>query len=107
MDKKPEFRLIVEGSYFDEDEAEEALRDPFIEDWVEENGNLRIHNFDEIEVALGIALGDLEVSMLEDEIFEVSSRKPLSQQNAKIIAESVTRQGMFDEVRVEARNVVE
>ena len=101
-----EYCLIVEGNFFTESEAEHALRDPFIEDWVEETGNFRIHNFDNIEVGAGIALGWLAVKMIDDEIFEISCLrpdKPLTEQKAKIIAENLRRQGMFDEVNIEAR----
>src|SRR4028119_1457969 len=103
---KSEYRLIVEGSYLDESEAEHALRDPFIEEWVEETGNFRIHNFDDIEVAAGIALGWLGVRMIDDEIFEIyckRSDRPLSEQKAKLIAEALRRQDMFDEIRVEPK----
>ena len=98
--------LIVEGNFFTESEAEHALRDPFIEEWVEETGNFRIHNFDNIEVGAGIALGWLTVKMIDDEIFEIScSRpdKPLTEQKAKIIAENLRRQGMFDEINIAAK----
>lgn len=104
MQPPREYCLIVEGSYYTESEAEKALRDPFIEDWVEETGNFRIHNFDEIEAGGGIALGWLAVKMIDDEIFEVTCKradKPLTQDKAKLIAEAVRRQGMFDEVSVE------
>jgi hypothetical protein len=101
-----EYCLIVEGNYFTPAEAEKALREPFIEEWIEETGNFRIHNFDEIEVAAGIALGWLEVRMVDDEIFEITCKradKPLTQDKAKIIAEALRRQDMFDEVRVELK----
>lgn len=101
-----EFCLIIEGNYFTVSEAEHALRDPFIEEWVEETGNFRIHNFDEIEVAGGIALGWLVVRQVDDEVFEVSCNHPnrfLTEQKAKLIAEALRRQDMFDEIRVEPR----
>lgn len=101
-----EFCLVVEGNYTDESEAEHALRDPFIEEWVEETGNFKIHNFDEIEVGAGIALGWLQVKMVDDEMFEITckrSDKPLSEQRAKVIAEALRRQNMFDDIRVEPR----
>ncbi len=104
MQKHAEYRLIVEGNYLDEREAEHALRDPFIEEWVEQTGKFRIHNFDDIEVAGGISLGDLELSMVEDEVFEIKSNhsgRPMTEQKAKMIAETIERQAMFDEVRVE------
>ena len=115
MEKNAEYCLIVEGNYFDESEAESALRDPFIEDYVEQTGSFRIQNFDDIEVACGISLGELMVSMVDDEIFEVScrsaggapnSRRPLSEHKAKLLAEAVRRHGMFDDVRVEQSSPV-
>lgn len=99
-----EYRLIVEGNYTDESEAEHALRDPFIEEWVEETGNFKIHNFDEIEVGAGIALGWLQVKMVDDEMFEISCKrpdKPLTEQKARMIAEALRRQDMFDDIRIE------
>ena len=96
--------LIVEGNYLDESDAEHALRDPFIEEWVEQTGKFRIHNFDDIEVAGGFSLGDLVVTMLDDEVFEIASNKTgrlMTEHKANLIAEALKRQGMFDEVRVE------
>jgi hypothetical protein len=103
-----EYCLIVEGNYFDESEAEHALRDPFIEEWVEQTGKFRIHNFDDIEVAGGIALGWLKISMIDDELFEIVCNKPdrmLSEHKAKLIAEALRRQDMFDSITVEERVV--
>ena len=101
---KSEYRLIVEGTYLDESEAEHALRDPFIEEWVEQTGKFRIQNFDDIEVAGGISLGDLSLAMIDDEMFEITcnhSGRPLTEQKANMIAETLRRQAMFDEVRIE------
>lgn len=88
----------------EEADAEKALRDPFIEEYVENTGSFRIHNFNDIEVAGGFSLGDLTVKMIEDEVFEVSScngGRPLTEHRAKLIAEAIRRQDMFDDVRVE------
>ena len=63
-----EYCLIVEGAYLSETEAEHALRDPFIEDWVEQTGHFRIHNMNEIQITPGVTLGSLGVVMLEDGI---------------------------------------
>ena|SRR5256885_16310161 len=104
--KGREYCLIVEGAYLSEAEAEHALRDPFIEDWVEQTGRFRIHNMGEIEVAPGVALGTLGVLMLDDRLFEIAStdpERPLTEHQAKGIAEALRRQDMFDEVRVEPR----
>ena len=102
-----EYCLIVEGAYLDESEAEHALRDPFIEDWVEQTGRFRIHNMDEIQITPGVTLGSLGVVMLEERIFEIASadpEHPLTEHKAKGVAEALRRQDMFDEVRTEPRS---
>lgn len=102
-DKLREYCLMVEGNYLDESEAEHALRDPFIEEWVEQTGKFRIHNFDNIEVTGGISLGDLVVRMVDDETFEITSShtgRPLTEQKAKTLAESLRRQDMFEEITI-------
>ncbi len=102
-----EYCLIVEGSYLSESEAEHALRDPFIEDWVEETGHFRIHNLHEMEIVPGVVLGVLGVEMLDDGLFEIAStdpKHPLTAHKARGVAEVVRRQGMFDEVNVEPRD---
>ncbi|MEK7724222.1 MAG: hypothetical protein AAB336_07750 [Acidobacteriota bacterium] len=104
MDTKKEYCLIVEGNYLDESDAEEALREPFIDDYVNNTGSFRIHNFNEIEVAGGFSIGDFAIAMVEDKVFEITSNKsgrPISEHKAKLIAEALKRQDMFDEVRIE------
>ena len=101
-----EYCLIVEGAYLTESEAEHALRDPFIEDWVEQTGRFRIHNMGDIEVAPGVALGSLGVCLLDERVFEIAStdpEHPLTEHKAKGVAEALKRQDMFDEVSVEPR----
>ena len=101
-----EYCLIVEGAYLSESEAEHALRDPFIEDWVEQTGSFRIHNMDEILITPGVTLGSLGVVMLDDDVFEIASTDadhPLTEHKAKGVAEALRRQDMFDEIRVEPR----
>ena len=101
-----EYCLIVEGAYLSESEAEHALRDPFIEDWVEQTGRFRIHNMDEIQITSGVTLGSLGVVMLDDEIFEIAStdpNHPLTEHTAKGVAEALRRHDMFDEIRTELR----
>lgn len=101
-----EYCLIVEGAYLTEPEAEHALRDPFIEDWVEQTGRFRIHNMGDIEVAPGVALGSLGVIMLDDRLFEIASvdpEHPLTEHKAKGVAEALRRMDMFDEISVEPR----
>jgi hypothetical protein len=102
-----EYCLIVEGAYLNESEAEHALRDPFIEDWVEQTGRFRIHNLGDIEVTPGVALGSLGVVMLDDRVFEIASldpEHPLTERKAKGVAEALKRQDMFDEISVEPRD---
>jgi len=101
-----EYCLIVEGAYLSESEAEHALRDPFIEDWVEQTGRFRIHNMDEIIICPGVTLGSLGVVMLDERVFEIASTDPdhpLTEHKAKGVAEALRRQDMFDEVRTEPR----
>ena len=107
--KGPEFCLIVEGSYLTEAEAEHALRDPFIEDWVEQTGRFRVHNLNEMEIVPGVVLGRLGVWMLDDGLFEIAStdpEHPLTEHKAKGVAEALRRHDMFDEINVEQREQV-
>jgi hypothetical protein len=104
METKKEYCLIVEGNYLDVSDAENALREPFIEEYVENTGSFRIHNFDDIEVAGGFSIGDLEVDMIDDKVFEITSRnsgRSVSEHKAKLIAEALRRHDMFDEIRIE------
>jgi hypothetical protein len=101
-----EYCLIVEGAYFSEAEAEHALRDPFIEDWVEQTGRFRIHNMDEIMIAPGVTLGSLGVVMLDEGVFEIASTDPdhpLTEHTANVVAGALRRQDMFDEIKTEPR----
>lgn len=105
-----EYCLIVEGAYLSESEAEHALRDPFVEDWVEQTGHFRVHNMGHIEVTPGVALGMLSVVMIDDRVFEIASAdpdRPLTEVRAKGIAEALRRQDMFDEIKVELRGAWE
>ena len=105
--KGREYCLIVEGAYLTESEAEHALRDPFIEDWVEQTGRFRIHNMGEIEITPNVPLGNLGVVMLEERLFEIAScdpERPLTERQAQGVAEALRRQDMFDEITVEPRN---
>ena len=107
--KGREYCLIVEGAYLTEGEAEHALRDPFIEDWVEQTGKFRIHNMDEIQIAPGVTLGSLGVVMLDERLFEIASadaEHPLTEHKAKGVAEALRRQDMFEEIRIEPRDSI-
>lgn len=102
-----EYCLIVEGAYLSESDAEHALRDPFIEDWVEQTGHFKIHNMKEIQITPGVTLGSLGVVMLDERLFEIASvdsEHPLTELKAKGVAEALRRQDMFDEVNVKPRD---
>ena len=102
-----EYCLIVEGPYLTVSEAEHALRDPFIEDWVEETGRFRVHNLHEMLIVPGVTLGQLGVEILDERVFEIASidpEHPLTEHKARGIAEALRRQDMFDEVSVEPRD---
>ncbi|HVF42976.1 MAG TPA: hypothetical protein VM936_08200 [Pyrinomonadaceae bacterium] len=102
-----EYCLIVEGPYLTVSEAEHALRDPFIEDWVEETGRFRVHNLHEMLIVPGVTLGQLGVEMLEERVFEIASldpEHPLTQHKARGVADALRRHDMFDEVSVEPRD---
>lgn len=99
-----EFCIIVEGYYDSAEEAKHALIDPFVEEYVEQNGKFRIHNYDEISVAGGVALGDLSLAMIEEGVFEISTKdspQVMTRRRAEQIAETIRRQAMFDEVDIE------
>ncbi len=101
-----EYFLIVEGSYLDEAEAEHALRDPFIEEWVETTGHYRIHNLKEMIITPGVTLGSLGIVMVDDEVFEIMSldpKHPLTEKKARGVAEALRRHDMFDEITIEMR----
>jgi len=102
--KGREYCLIVEGAYLSESEAVRALRDPFIEDWVEQTGHFKIHNMDDIQVTAGVTLGSLGVVMIDERLFEIASvdeQRPLTEHKAKGVADALRRQDMFDEINVE------
>lgn len=104
-----EYCLIVEGAYLSESEAEHALRDPFIEDWVEQTGRFKIHNMNEIQITSGVTLGSLGVVMLDDRMFEIAStdvNHPLTELKAKGVADALRRQDMFDEIEIKPRDEV-
>jgi hypothetical protein len=101
-----EYCLMLEGPYLSVSEAEHALRDPFIEDWVEQTGRFRIHNLNEMMIVPGVPLGQLGVEMLEDRVFQLYSldpRHPLTERKAEGVADALKLQDMFDEIRVEPR----
>ena len=104
MEKATEFCLIVEGNYFSIEEAKHALQDPFIEEFVEQTGRFRIQNFEDIQAVSGIPLGDLDIAEVDEGVFEISCRTSpqiLNRRKADLLAETLRRQAMFDEINVE------
>ncbi|MGH9940765.1 MAG: hypothetical protein ACRD9R_00210 [Pyrinomonadaceae bacterium] len=101
-----EYCLIVEGSYLTQSEAKHALRDPFVEELVEETGRFRIHNLHEMEIAPGVVLGALGVEVIDDGVFEIAStdpERPLTEFKARAVAEALRRYDMFDAIDIEPR----
>src|SRR5437868_15237706 len=94
-----EYCLIVEGSYLTVSEAEHALRDPFIEDWVEQTGRFRVHNLNEMSAVPGVTLGQLGVETIEEGVCRVASldaEHPLTERNAEGVAGAPRPQGRFE-----------
>ncbi len=80
------------------------MRDPFLEDWVEQTGRFRIHQLNTIPIAQGVMLGQLSIEMLEEGRFMIISQDadhPLTARKAQALAESLRRQDMFDSIEVE------
>ena len=99
-----EYGLLVEGAYATLNEAEHALRDPFIEDWVERTGRFRIHQLDSIAVVPGVMLGQLGITPNGDGSFVISStdaNHPLTERKARALAEALRQQDMLDRITVE------
>src|SRR5918911_3283519 len=104
--RSSEYCLLLEGSYLNVSEAEHALRDPFIEDWVEQTGRFRIHNLNEMMIVPGVPLGQLGIEMVDERLFRLYSldpRHPLTERKAEGVAEALRRQDMFDEMTIEPR----
>ncbi len=103
MNNSKEFVLIAEGYYESADEAFNALCEPFIEDFVEETGTFRTHNYEDISPVSGVSLSDLDIAVLDDGVFEISlrsSQKVLNKQKAEELAENLERQLIFDSISV-------
>ena len=99
-----EYCLLLEGSYLNVSEAEHALRDPFIEDWVEETGRFRIHNLNEMMIVPGVPLGQLGLEEVDEGVFRLYSldpKHPLTERKAEGVADALRRQDMFEEISVE------
>jgi hypothetical protein len=104
MQNNKEFVLIAEGYYSSADEAFNALCEPFIEDFVEETGSFKTHNYEDIAPVGGVSLNDLEIVSLDDGVFEISlrsSQKVLNRQKAEQLAENLERQLVFDSISIE------
>ena len=104
MEKANDYILIAEGDYETVDEAKRALAAPFLEEYIERTGKFRFEDYDLIQVAGGISLGDLEIAEIDDFLFEISLRsspKMLKLHKAEQIADVLRRQLVFDEIRIE------
>lgn len=104
MSRNTEFVLIATGGFGTADEAFNALCEPFIEEFVEETGSFKTHNYDDITPIMGVSLSDLEIAKNRDGEFEISlrsSQKILNRQKAEKLKENLERQLIFDEIRVE------
>ena len=102
--KQNAFCLIVTGSYANDNEALYALRDPFIEDWVEQTGRFRIHQLDSLMVAPGVPLGQLVIEQSGENEFVIASSDPhypLTAHKAAAVAEALRYQAMFDDIQIE------
>ena len=104
MQKNSEYCLIAEGDYETVDEAKRALAAPFLEEFVEKTGKFRFEDYDLIQVVGGISLSDLEIAEIDDFLFEISLRsspKMLKFHKAQQLAETLERELVFDEIKVE------
>ncbi len=102
--KEQAFCLLVTGNYANQNEAEHALRDPFIEDWVEHTGRFRIHQLDSMTVTPGVALGQLSIELIGEGEFLIQSSDldhPLTARKAAGVAEALRQQAMFDNIQIE------
>ena len=102
--KQNAFSLIVTGRYANDSEALHALRDPFIEDWVEQTGRFRVHQLDSLMIAPGVALGQLMIEPSGDGEFVITSSDPnhqLTARKAAAVAEALRYQAMFDDIQIE------
>jgi hypothetical protein len=103
MSKSAEYRLVVTGEYENTEEAKNALQVPFIEDFVEEKGRFRTHDLENIRVASGISLGDLEIAQIADETFEISCRSSaliLNRRRIDELAETLRVYDIFDTLEI-------
>lgn len=104
------FGLIVTGNYTNQNEAEHALRDPFIEDWVERTGRFRVHQLDSMNVAPGVALGQLSIEQTDENEFLITSNDPdhpLTIRKVTAVAEALRQQDMFDSITIEPLEALE
>lgn len=98
------FSLIVIGNYANQNEAEHALRDPFIEDWVEEHGRFRVHQLASMSIAPGVALGQLSIEQTDEHEFVITSNDPdhpLTARKAVAVADALRYQDMFESIEIE------
>ena len=103
MKKSENYRLYVYGEYANAEEAKRALQTPFVEDFVEETGKFRTHNFQNIRAAKGISLGDLIITQAGEETFEITSghdKIPFTKQKMEELADKLEFYAMFDEIEI-------
>ncbi len=101
--KEEAFCLLVTCTYANQNEAEHALRDPFLEDWVERTGRFRIHQLDSMSVAPGVALGQLSIEPIDEGKFLIQSSDPdhpLTARKAAAVVEALRQQAMFDGIEI-------
>jgi hypothetical protein len=104
MQNTSEYCLIAEGDYENVDEAKRALAAPFLEEFIEKTGKFRFEDYDMIQVIGGISLSDLEIAEIDDYLFEISLRsspKILKFHKAQQLAETLERELVFDEIKIE------
>lgn len=102
--KDEAYCLVVTGDYANENAAEHALRDPFIEEQAERTGRFRIHQLTSLMVAPGVAMGQLSIEQTGDGEFLITSNDPdhpLTARKAAAVAEALRYQAMFDSITIE------
>lgn len=97
------FGILATGSYANENVALHALRDPFIEDFVEQTGRFRIHQLDSLMIAPGVALGHVQIFQQDDGEFLIAAndaKHPLTAKKAAKLVEALRYQDMFDSLEI-------
>lgn len=103
MKKTGEFKIALKGNYDSINDAKHALQDPFVEDFVEETGHFRLQDFENIRVASGITLSDLEIAQTGENTFDVyckDSAPVLSKRRAEELVEMLEDHRMFYDIEI-------